>query len=139
VVFSGDANYAPRTVTHVIYVRAKVAESLAGYYRSRIIGGITYRLFHRRAVLRATAAVSPNKNGQCVKFEVQEHYRGAWHANVITKCGSLNSASKISVGFGLTHAGIGYHYRIRADYVRSSKDITNLSNDSAWKYLMVEN
>jgi ribosomal protein S11 len=139
VVFAGDANYAPRTVTHVVYVRAKVAETLGGYYRSRVIGGITYRLFHRRGVLRATSTVSPNKSGQCVKFEVQEHYQGAWHANVITKCGSLNSSSKISVGFGLTHAGIGFHYRIRADYLRSSRDTTNLSNDSVWKYLMVEN
>jgi hypothetical protein len=139
VVFSGDATYSPRTVTRVVYVRAKVSESLGGYYRSSTVGGVTYRLYHRSSVLRVTAVVSPNKRGQCVKFEVQEHYRGAWHANVATKCGSLTSSSKISAGFGLTHADIGYHYRIRADYVRSSKDTTNLSNDSTWKYLMVEN
>ena len=138
VVFSGDATYAPRTVTHVVYVRARVSESLGGYYRSRTVGGVTYRLYHRRAVLRASAVVSPNKSGQCVKFEVQEHYRGAWHANAATKCGRLTSSSKISAGFGLTHADIGYPYRIRADYVRS-KDTTNRSNDSTWKYLMVEN
>jgi hypothetical protein len=139
VVFSGDGSYAPRTVTHIVYVRAKVSDSLGGYYHSRVVGGITYRLFHRNATMRAHATVSPNKHGQCVKFEVQEYYQGAWHANVSTKCASLDSSSKISAGFGLTHAGIGFHYRIRADYIRSSKDTTNLSNDGAWQYLMVEN
>ena len=70
---------------------------------------------------------------------MQEHYRGAWHANVVTKCASLDSSSKISGAFVLTHADIGFHYRIRADYVRRTKDTTNLSGDGAWQFLMVEN
>ena len=38
----------------------------------------------------------------------------------------------------LTQADIGCHYRIRVDYLRSGKDDSNLSNDSVWKYLIVE-
>jgi hypothetical protein len=30
-------------------------------------------------------------------------------------------------------------FRIRADYVRSSGDTSNLSTDSGWLYFMVEN
>ena len=135
-VFSGDAQYRPTTVTHVIYVKANVSESLGGYYASERIGGITYRLFHHHASMHVNVTVRPNKSGQCVKFEIQEHYQGSWHSG-ISGCGSLDSSSKISIRVSLAHANRGYHYRIRADYIRSSKDKTNLSNDSPWQYLIV--
>ena len=138
VTFSGDAYYAPKTATHAVRVLAKVSESLSGYYRSQRIGRTTYRLYHRHDKLHAHATVDPNKRGQCVKFVVQEYYLGAWHFNVITGCGKLNSSSEVSAIFVLTHADIGYHYRLRADYLRSSKDMSNLSNDSAWHYFIVK-
>lgn len=134
-VFSGDQRYAPATVTQDIYVRAKVSESISGYYSQTSIGGITYRLYHHTALLKANATVAPNKSGGCVEFEVQEHYQGAWRPNVITGCIKLSSSSKASTTFGLTKADIGYHYRIRADYI--ARDITNGSNHSAWRYLIV--
>jgi hypothetical protein len=136
-VFSGDSQYRPTSVTRLIYVRANVSETLSGYYASTRIRGITYRLFHRRAVMHVHVTVRPNKSGQCLKFELQEHYQGAWHG-VTTRCGTLNRSSKISVTVGLTRANLGYHYRIRADYIRSSKDTTNLSNDSAWQHFIVK-
>jgi hypothetical protein len=137
-VFSGDARYAPKTVTRAAYIRAKVSESLSGYYGRTRIGRITFLLYHRRDLLHAHATVAPNKRGQCVEFEVQEHYLGAWHASVTTGCIHLSSSSQASAAFRLTLADIGFPYRIRADYIRSSKDASNLSNDSAWQYVMVE-
>jgi YVTN family beta-propeller protein len=137
-VFSGDARYRPTTVARVISVKARVSASLSGYYASDRIGGITYRLFHRHAYMHVHVTVRPNKSGQCIKFEVQVHYQGAWKGNGPTRCASLGSSSKLSVTSSLAHAAIGYHYRIRADYVRGSKDKTNLSNDSAWQYLIVK-
>ena len=136
-VFSGDSQYRPTSVTRVIYVRANVSETLSGYYASRRIGGITYRLFHHRVLMHVHVIVRPDKNGQCLKFELQEHYQGAWHG-ATTRCVTLDSSSKISVAFRLTNADLGYHYRIRAEYIRSSKDTTNLSNDSAWQYFIVK-
>ncbi len=138
VVFSGDARDAPETVTRVVHVRAKVSESLSGYYRSRTTGGVTYRLYHPSNLLHAHVTVGPNKRGQCVKFEVQQYYQGAWHPNVSSRCVGLSSSSKISVSISLTQAGVGYPYRIRADYSRSSKDTTNLSNDSGWQFFMIK-
>jgi YVTN family beta-propeller protein len=138
VVFSGDAYYAPKTATRAVHVRAKVSESLSGYYRSERIGRTTYRLYHRRNKLYVHVTVEPNKRGQCVEAQAQEYAQGAWHANVTTGCGRLNSSSKFSGYLGLTHADIGYHYRIRVDYIRSSKDTSNLSNDSAWQYFIVK-
>jgi hypothetical protein len=69
---------------------------------------------------------------------VQEHYRGAWHPSPATACVHLSRTSKASAAFGLTQANIGFHYRIRADYIRSSNDTTNRNNVSAWRYLIIE-
>jgi len=135
-VFSGDSHYKPASVTTAISVRAGISETLSNYYASTHIGGVTYRLFHRHALMHVDITVRPNKSGQCIKFELQVHYQGAWHGQT-TKCGHLDASSKISIKVDLTHASLGYHYRIRGDYVRS-KDTTNLSNNSAWNYFIVK-
>lgn len=137
-VFTGDARYAPKTVTHAIYVRAKVRERLSGYYSYTRIHHRTYWLFHRYKLLHVHVKVRPNKHGQCVTFQVQEYYQGAWRANTTTGCARLNKYSRVTVTFTLSHADIGYHYRIRAKYKRSSTDYTNLNNHSPWRYLIVE-
>jgi hypothetical protein len=137
VVFAGDAADAAGTATRTVTVLAAVSDSLSGYYRSQRIGRITYRVFHHTAQLHALATVSPNKHGECVKFEVQEYYRGHWHANAATGCAILNRASKGGAIFRLTHADIGYHYRIRADFVRTGTDTSNGDNNSAWAYLII--
>jgi hypothetical protein len=136
VAFSGDGKYAPATATSTVYVRAAVSESLTGYYSSEQVGGVTYWLFHRHSVMHVHVHVRPNKDGQCVKFELQIHYQGAWHGK-ITRCAALDSSSRINLNVNLGRAGLGYHYRIRADYVRS-KDTSNLSNDSAWQFFIVK-
>ena len=136
VVFAGDAEYAATTVSRTVQVRAKVSEALTGYYRSERIRGVTYRLFHRKKILKAHVAVAPDKAGECVEFTLQRYYRGAWHGEV-TACGTLSKSSKLTVGFSLKKAALGDHYRIRADYVRGA-DTSNLGDDSAWAYFIVE-
>lgn len=138
VVFSGDAHYAAKTVTRAVYVRANVSESISGYYGSRYVSGILYRLYHSNDLLYASAGVAPDKHGQCVEFEVQEYYEGAWHSNVTTGCVSLSASSHAAADFDLAHADLGYPYRIRADYLRSASDTSNESADSGWLYLLVE-
>ncbi len=137
-VFSGDARYAAKTVTRTVEIRARVAESLSSYYSSERLGRITYRLYHRSALLHSRAVVSPNKHGECVEFEAEEYYQGTWYGNTATGCAKLTKSSKAYATFNLTHADIGFHYRIRADYIRSSKDTTNLSSDGPWLYFIVE-
>lgn len=137
-VFTGDTVFAPKTVTRAVGVRAKVSMGLSGYYASTKVGSITYRLYHRSGRVTVAITVAPSKSGQCVKLEVQEYYKSAWHANAITSCGILNSSSKVTRYMAVNSANLGYHYRVRADYVRSSKDTSNLSADSGWQYYMVE-
>ena len=95
VVFAGDAKYAPKTVTQVVYVRARASLAISGNYAIKRIGSYTYRLYHRSAHLNVAGGVAPNKHGECVKIEAQEYYQGAWDANVLTACGVLNTSSKV--------------------------------------------
>jgi hypothetical protein len=136
VSFSGDARYAARTVTRDVYVGAGVSMSISGYYTSEYIGTTLYRVFHHTATLKAPVTVSPNKHGECVEMELQQYFNGGWNANATTGCGTLGTASKVIWSFGLTNA-TGGQYRIRADYLRSSKDKTNLNADSSWYYFTV--
>lgn len=134
--FGGDARYAPRTVTHNVYVFASVSMSLSGYFTREHIGSTLYLVFHHTATLKAPVTVSPNKHGECVEMEIQQFFNGAWNANTITGCGKLNSFSKVTWGFTLTSAA-GGQYRMRADYIRGATDKRNLDADSSWHYFTV--
>ncbi|HXB49772.1 MAG TPA: Ig-like domain-containing protein [Streptosporangiaceae bacterium] len=133
-VFTGDADYAPSTVTTDILVRAGVSAALTGYYQTRYSHHI-YRVYHRKHALRIHAAVSPDKAGECVSIQTQKYYRGAWHAAGSRGCHALSTASTWTANFGLRHATIGSDYRIR---VRYAGDISNLAADSSWQYYIVK-
>lgn len=137
VKFSGDARYAPRTVTRSVYVRARVTEAVRGNYSSRVIGGVTYKLFHSTGTLADAGTVAPDKHGECVQFETQEFFQGAWHPNETTTCATLDKASQGFLTASLLQADIGYPYRIRVDYIRNPRDISNQNADSGWQYFMV--
>ena len=53
-------------------------------------------------------------------------------------CMTLSPASQAGVSFGLNQADLGIPYRVRASYVRSIHDSSNLNNDSSWVYVLVE-
>jgi len=137
-VFTGDADVAAATVSHVIRVGAAVSESIGGYYGSTTSGGITYRLYRTSSTLTTRTTVSPNKRGECVTLELWENdNNGAgWYFNSDSSCLKLSSSSQLSYPFSLSHASNGttISYRIRADF---ATDSTNLGNDSSWQYFMV--
>jgi YVTN family beta-propeller protein len=134
VEFAGDAQYAARTVTRTVSVKVNVAEHLSGYYGTRG----KYHLFSSGSVLNAHAAVSPNKRGQCIMFEVQEYAQGSWQQVNDFSCIKLSSSSTVTGKFGLSQADRGFPYRIRADFVHKASDHSNANNDSAWVYLEIE-
>lgn len=137
-VFTGDAHYAAKAISHDVGIRAKTTLSMAGYYGNRNIGGTIYRVYHQSGYLYVTVAVGPNKPGECARIEVQEHYSGAWRANELTACAALDGSSRLYGYLTVNNGDLGYEYRVRADYVRSSSDASNLSSDSGWQYIMPE-
>jgi hypothetical protein len=138
-VFPGDAHYAPRTVTHSVFTRVSVTQSLSGYYASETYKGTLYRIYHHTSTLHDTITVAPNKHGECVKAEIQVLLDGTWVDDLpsgTTSCGSLSSSSQVPGTFGLAQAA-GQRYRIRALFSRSAGDGLNLNNNSSWLYFRV--
>jgi hypothetical protein len=134
--FTGDYRYAPATAAHTAYDFVKVAESLSGYYTSTTYGGTVYRVYHHTVKPQVGAAVTPNKAGQCQRFQAQQYYSGAWHTLTTSPCYTLNSSSLAAAELSLTNA-VGKKFRVRSEYVHSSADYTNLSTWSGWLYLTV--
>ena len=136
-VFSGDADYASETTSATIEVRAKVSESLEGYYRSKRIGSVKYRVFHRRVKVKALETVTPNKAGECGAFVVQVDYRRHWQEAAATTCTPLGSGSQELLILTLSRHATGFHFRVRAIYQPSGGHESNLGNVSSWQYFMV--
>ncbi|MEU0412122.1 choice-of-anchor D domain-containing protein [Streptomyces griseorubiginosus] len=135
-VFTGDYRYAPKTVSRAVHTYAGVSQKLSGYYTSTTIGNTLYRVYHRTVKERLDVTVSPNKAGQCVKFQVQRYYSGAWHTQSTSACAALSSSSTGRQQMSLTN-GLNNRYRVAAQYVHSSRDNTNLSTWGAWQYFTV--
>jgi len=130
-VFTGDARYAPTTVTLAIKVDVKVASALRGYYKSTKISGTEYRVYHHTATLKDAVTVTPDKRGECVRLQVQEYSRGSWRADVTTSCGTLNKSSQVTMARKLSSTG---RFRVRAGI---AGDAANVSTAGPWLYYEV--
>ncbi|PKT68853.1 hypothetical protein CW362_32710 [Streptomyces populi] len=134
--YAGDHRYAPATATRAVSGQAKVAQTLSGYYTTTTYSGTTYRVYHHTVRPTVTTTVSPNKSGQCVHFQVQQYYSGAWHTLSTSGCFTLGSKSSVAARLSLSHA-VNQKFRVRSEYVHSSKDTTNVSTWGGWQYLTV--
>jgi hypothetical protein len=134
--FAGDYRYAPATVTRAADAHVKVATTLGGSYTSTTYSGITYRVYHRTVKPSVTATVTPNKAGQCQRFQAQQYYSGAWHTLTTSGCFSLAANSTAKTQLSLTNA-LNQKFRVRSEYERSTKDNTNLSTWGGWLYFTV--
>jgi len=138
-VFAGDVHNAPVTVTRGVGAFVKVVMTNSGYFKTVTIRGIGFRVYHHTGHLNTAITVTPNKHGQCVDLEVQQwDSQIGWFPNATIGCYTLSSVSKISTYLTLLDAG-GAQYRMRADYVRSSTDTTNINTDGSWFYFEVVN
>ncbi|MET8856231.1 hypothetical protein [Streptomyces sp. NPDC004579] len=134
--YAGDYRYAPATVTRAVSGQAKVAQALSGSYTTTTYSGTTYRVYHHTVQPTVTTTVSPNKAGQCVHFQVQQYYSGAWHTLSTSGCFTLDSRSTVAARLSLTHA-VNQKFRVRSEYVHSSKDTANVTTWGGWQYLTV--
>jgi hypothetical protein len=138
-VFAGDVHNAPVTVTRGVGAFVKVVMTNSGYFETVTIRHIGFRVYHHTGHLNTAITVTPNKQGQCVDLEVQQwDSQIGWFPNATIGCYTLSTASKISTYLTLLDAG-GAQYRMRADYVRSSSDTTNINTDGSWFYFEVVN
>jgi hypothetical protein len=136
-VFAGDAHNAPRTASKMVGAWVQVYMSDSGYFKTVVIGRVLYHVYHHTAYLNSFTRVVPDKAGECVYLQLQQ-YSGSfgWYPNETFGCFDLNKFSEIAQTFSLNEAE-GSQFRMRADYVRSRRDITNLSTDGSWFYFEV--
>jgi hypothetical protein len=137
VAFAGDAKYAARSVSRTVRVRAAVSQHVSGYYGTEHHGGRLYYLFATNKTLDSKLTVRPNSRGQCVKFEVEIYYQGAWTSQT-TGCGKLSKSSTVLLKLRLHGGAIGVPYRVRGEFVPAKSDHANLAADSPWAYFMIE-
>jgi hypothetical protein len=81
--------------------------------------------------------VTPNQRGQCVEFEVEIYYAGAWNA-ATTGCGELSKSSTVLLKLSLRGGSIGVPYRVRGEFLPARSDHANLASDSPWAYFLIE-
>ncbi|MER6081718.1 hypothetical protein [Streptomyces sp. NPDC001833] len=136
--FAGDYRYAPATATHAATAQVRIAEKLGGYYTSTTYSGVTYRVYHHTVQPQVVGTVTPDKSGQCMKFQAQEYYSGAWHTIGTSSCFSMAPGSTGVTHLVLTHA-VNQRFRVRTEYVHSSKDTSNADTWGGWLYLTVRN
>ncbi|MFK0152474.1 hypothetical protein ACIQVK_10395 [Streptomyces sp. NPDC090493] len=136
--FGGDYRYAPATATHSAATQVKIAERLGSYYTSTTYSGVTYRVYHHTVQPQVVGTVTPDKSGQCMKFQAQEYYSGAWHTIGTSSCFSMAPGSTGVTHLVLTHA-VNQRFRVRTEYVHSSKDTSNADTWGGWLYLTVRN
>ncbi|MFF3378501.1 hypothetical protein ACFYXF_36795 [Streptomyces sp. NPDC002680] len=136
--FAGDYRYAPKSATRTVNGQVRVATKLGGYYGTTTYSGTTYRVYHHTVKPQVVATVTPDKSGQCAKFQAQEYYGGAWHTLTTSPCFSMAPGSVGVTHLSLTNA-VDQRFRVRAEYVRSAKDTTNVSTWGGWLYLTVRN
>jgi sugar lactone lactonase YvrE len=134
--FAGDYRYAPATATRAVTDHVKVTESLSGYYTSTHYGSTLYRVYHHTAKPTINVTVTPNKSDQCLHYQAQRYYSGAWHTLTTSGCYHLTPKSTGSGQLTLTNA-VGQKFRMRAEYVHSSWDTTNISTWGGWQYFTV--
>ncbi|MFD3456824.1 WD40 repeat domain-containing protein [Streptomyces sp. NPDC058691] len=134
--FVGDSAYPPATATRTAGDHVKVAVSLSSYYTSTHYGSTLYRVYHHTDKAKENVTVTPNKDGQCLRFETQRYYKSAWHTLSTSSCSTLSRTSTGSGTMALSHA-TNQRLRMRAEYVHSSKDNTNLDTWGAWQYFTV--
>ncbi|WP_327122092.1 hypothetical protein OG206_32185 [Streptomyces sp. NBC_01341] len=134
--YAGDYRYAPASATRAVSDQVKVAQALSGYYTTTTYSGTTYRVYHHTVQPTVTTTVSPNKSRQCVHFQVQQYYSSAWHTLSTSGCFTLDSKSAVAAQLSLSHA-VNQKFRVRSEYVHSSKDTTNVSTWGGWQYLTV--
>ncbi|MFE5031822.1 hypothetical protein [Streptomyces sp. NPDC056683] len=87
---------------------------------------------------QVVGVVTPDKSGQCMKFQAQEYYSGAWHTIGTSSCFSMDPNSTGVTHLALTHA-VNQRFRVRTEYVHSSKDTSNADTWGGWLYLTVRN
>lgn len=127
-VFTGDSQYAPRTVTVKVGTTVSLSLKLSKYYKTAKIGSTSYRYYHAKSQAQFSTSMTSGGSRK-VYVQVQIYSKGKWK-NLDTNYFKATDLLYIS-GSGLT----GNKLRVRTAYVRgTSGDSLNTTTWTAYQY-----
>ncbi|GAA4921502.1 YncE family protein [Actinoplanes utahensis] len=135
VVFAGDARFAGRAATSVVYTRVPVTTTLTKHYKTANIGGVSYKHYKKNVQPLVTAAM-PWYPNRAAYLRADFWYQGRWEAwgDIMV---NLNSAGKAQVNME-TMDWAGYKFRVRAAYrTNESGDNINYTSYSPYQYFYI--
>ncbi|GAA4934273.1 Ig-like domain-containing protein [Actinoplanes utahensis] len=128
-VFTGDARYAPRTVTATVGTRVAVSVNPVSAYGTKKISGITYYAYRDTKYATLDLYVGNNRSTRNLYFVMQEYVNGKWQT-VQTEY-FLGDERLYMRGTGLA----GVRMRAAAAYISgTSGDSLNVTTWSPYRY-----
>jgi WD40 repeat protein len=132
VRFAGDAKYAAKGASSVVYTRVAVGTSVSKAYKTGKIGSTKYSFFHKKTTPTFTTSMTYFP-GRKQKLTVQHYSKGAWK-NWKTVYVAVNASGRSVAGMTGSHPLNG-RFRVQAAYVRgSSGDSANYTTYGTWQY-----
>ncbi|GAA2526659.1 YncE family protein [Winogradskya humida] len=131
-IFTGDGQYAARTVKSTVYTRPNISLAVSSHYKTAKIGSTSYYYFHRTTNPRITTTMTAYpKRKQKVLLEY--YASGKWNSWKETYV-ALDSAGHSTYTLTGTHK-VGVRYRVRSAYIAgTSGDNVDYTTWGSHKY-----
>ncbi|MEU4621826.1 hypothetical protein AB0G04_17860 [Actinoplanes sp. NPDC023801] len=130
--FTGDREYAARSVRSRLYTKVSVLLGIRNHYRTKKIGAVKY--YHFRTTKDPHFNVTMTRHaGRWQRTVIQRHTGGKWK-NYLAGYFPLDRYGHSYVRFAGTYKA-GTKWRVRSEYIWSgSGDNLNASTYGAWTY-----
>ncbi|GIE33605.1 hypothetical protein Ait01nite_066500 [Actinoplanes italicus] len=132
VVFKGDAQYAPRTVTATAYTKVNVSTRMFKHYKTKKIGSTSYYVYRTKRDPEFTHTMThyPRRIERTV---IQKYSGGKWRNYSSGYFELVNGKSEL-IFEGTFKAG--QRFRVRSEYIPGAygRDNFNYTTYGAWRY-----
>jgi hypothetical protein len=130
--FTGDREYAARSVRSRLYTRVFVSLSIRNYYKTKKIGAVRY--YHFRTTKDPYFNVAMTEHPFRRQRTVVQRYQGGKWKDYLSGYFMLDRGGRSYVRFAGTYKA-GTKWRVRSEYIWSgSGDNLNASTYGAWTY-----
>ncbi|MBW6432814.1 hypothetical protein KZ829_03545 [Actinoplanes hulinensis] len=133
VKFTGDAEYAARSVQSRVYTRVSVLLGVSKHYKTRKIGNTKY--YHFRTTKDPNFVIGMPRHQGRYQHTVIQRYKGGKWTNYRSGYFPLDRYGKSYLRFAGTYPA-GSKWRVRAEYIWNGNDgdMVNATTYGAWKY-----
>ncbi|MER7837340.1 Ig-like domain repeat protein [Streptomyces sp. NPDC096040] len=132
--FTGDARWAPRSVSSSVGAKVAISMTVDRQYRTKTAWGQKYYVFRKTKNPLFTTKMA-YYSGRSQRFDFQVYYQGKWHADDSQYFKLATSGVSPVEVTGNHKEDVGRRFRVRSDYINgTSGDTVNSTTYGAWKY-----